>query len=256
MSRTKPELGELLRHHVAEAFDIHRAARREVAHALVDLRRARRVRAARHRFTRRMIDVRSADRAAVGHFEAAHFLGALGENRADDARNHVAGARDEHGIADADVVALDIVGVVQRRALDRHAADRDRFQHGVGIERSGAPDADHDVEKLRTRLARLELKGDRPTRIARDDAEPLLQREIVDLDDDAVDLVVELVALRLPRTAVLDDVFQRRGARRCWDSPGVRGPRGDAATPTACAPAARLRLRRADTRRTRAAAAR
>ena len=34
-----------------------------------------------------------------------------------------------------------------------------------------------DVEQLRARLARLELVGDRPARIARDDAEPLLRRE-------------------------------------------------------------------------------
>ena len=93
---------------------------------------------------------------------------------------------------------VDVVDVVQRRALHRDAADLHGLEHGVGIERSGAPDGDDDIEQLRARLARLELERDRPARIARHDAEPFLQREIVDLDDDAVDLVIELVAPLLP----------------------------------------------------------
>ena len=57
-------LRKLLRHHVAEPFDIHRAARREMPDALVDLRRAGGVGAARHRLARRMVHVGAADRAA------------------------------------------------------------------------------------------------------------------------------------------------------------------------------------------------
>ena len=42
-----------------------------------------------------------------------------------------------------------------------------------------------------------EFVRDRPARAARDEAEPLLQREVVDLVDDAVDVIAEARALSL-----------------------------------------------------------
>ena len=145
-----------------------------------------------------MVDVGPADRAAVGHPEAALLPVRSASTGPDHARDHVAGARDQHRVADANVVVLDVGGVVQRGALDGDAADLHGLEHRVGIERSGAADADDDVDELRARLARLELESDRPARVARDDAKPLLQCEIVDFYHDAVDLVVELVASLLP----------------------------------------------------------
>jgi hypothetical protein len=46
----------------------------------------------------------------------------------DDLRDHVAGALQDHPVADAHVLALDLVLVVQRRARDHDAADGDRLQ--------------------------------------------------------------------------------------------------------------------------------
>ena len=57
----------------------------------------------------------------------------------------------------------------------------------------------------RRRRRRRELPGDRPARLAADDAELPPERPLVDLDDDAVDLVVELLAALLPPVAALDD---------------------------------------------------
>ena len=55
-----------------------------------------------------------------------------------------------------------------------------------------------------------------PSADPRDAAESLLEREVVDLDDDAVDLVVELVAPLFPLSAKRDHVVDRRGPReRC-----------------------------------------
>ena len=62
------------------------------------------------------------------------------------------------------------------------------------------------VDRLddRHRLLGRELVRDRPSRRARDEAEPLLEREIVDLVNDAVDVVAERRALGLDRVVVGD----------------------------------------------------
>ena len=62
---------------------------------------------------------------------------------------------------------------------------RDRRQ------RAGAADLDADVLQHGHRLFRGELPGDRPARRAADEAEPALQREVVDLVDHAIDVVAE-----------------------------------------------------------------
>ena len=67
---------------------------------------------------------------------------------------------------------------------------------------------------LRRRLARAKLVRDRPARIFAGAAEPLLQREFVDLDDDAVDLVVERRRARAPtRSTNAITLVDRRRAR-------------------------------------------
>ena len=48
----------------------------------------------------------------------------------DHLRDHVAGALDDHGVADADVLARDLVGVVQGGVADGGAADEHRLQLG------------------------------------------------------------------------------------------------------------------------------
>ena len=114
-----------------------------------------------------------------------------------DVRDHVAGALEEHRVADADVLPLDLIHVVERRVAHRDAADRHGLELRDGREHAGASDGGKDVHDARRRLARLELPRDGPARRARDLTEPTLQREIVHLDHDAVDLVGERVALAL-----------------------------------------------------------
>ena len=62
--------------------------------------------------------------------------------RADDLRNHVAGALHDHEIAFADVLAVDVLLVVQRRGRHRHAADLHRLELCPRIERARPADAD------------------------------------------------------------------------------------------------------------------
>ena len=65
----------------------------------------------------------------------------------------------------------------------------------TGVSDAGAADLDFDVLEHGHGPLGRKLVRDRPARAARDEAEPLLPVEPVDLVDDAVDVVVELGAL-------------------------------------------------------------
>ncbi len=107
----------------------------------------------------------------------------------DDLRDDVAGALDDDGVADADILARDLVLVVQGGALHDDAADGDRLERRDRGQRALPADRDQDVAQHRLRLLGRKFVRERPARRAADHAEPLLQREIVDLVDDAVDVV-------------------------------------------------------------------
>ncbi len=92
---------------------------------------------------------------------------------------------------------------------DDDAADRDRLELGEGGERAGAADVDLDRLHNRHRPLGGKLVRDRPAGRARDESEPLLQRKIVDLVDDAVDVVAERGALSLDRVVVREHLGGR-----------------------------------------------
>src|SRR5690606_1119733 len=74
---------------------------------------------------------------------------------------------------------------------------------GVRGRPAGATHRHHDVEQLRVHLFGRVLVGDRPARRATGRAQFVVQRELVDLYDDAVDLVLDVVAVL---TVVRDEV--------------------------------------------------
>src|SRR5690242_7663506 len=193
-----------------EPLDVHRAARAEELEALLELSGAGEADAAVGRLAFFAVDLRAADRAALGHDEFALGAAALVFQNFDDVRDHVAGALDDGEIADADVLALGLVHVVERGAFDRDAADADGLEARDRRQRAGASDLGLDIEYARRRLARLEFVGDRPARRAGDLAETPLQLQVVHLYDDAVDLVRQLLALlfhaRVQREDLLDAV--------------------------------------------------
>ncbi len=118
-------------------------------------------------------------------------------------------------IADPDVLSPDLVEVVERGTGDGGARDLRRPQVGDRGQRPGPPDVRDDVLDDRLDLLRRELVGDRPARGSADDPEPLLLVEAVDLDDHAVGLVRELVALVAPCLREVD--------HRLDVEPGLRG---------------------------------
>ncbi len=128
----------------------------------------------------------------VGKLVRLGALRPLLQHDIDDLRDHVAGALDRHGVADADVRAaadriavvadaLDVVLVVQRRVLHHHAADGDRLELGDRRQRAGAADLDLDVAQHGRRALGREFVRGRPARAARDKTQPLLQVEAVEL---------------------------------------------------------------------------
>ena len=74
----------------------------------------------------------------------------------------------------------------------------------------GATDVDLDVDQTRADDLRRVLVGDGPARCPRRLAQLLLQRDVVDLDDDAVDLVLDVVSML---AVVADEVEDARGIR-------------------------------------------
>ena len=160
---------------------------------------------------------RAADRAdevsvpVARKHERLSAIGALLEQDLEHLRDDVAGALHGDGVADAHVLAGDLVFVVQRGVGDHDAADGDRMQFGHRGERTGAPDLDLDRLHAGGGALGREFVRHRPARTARNEAEPALQGEIVDLVDDAVDVVAEIGAAGLD-SAVMRQQFRRRVA--------------------------------------------
>ena len=165
--------------------------------------RLRRSRAGHDVFSHRQTTSSSSRWSALPH--ASHVVGIThgvrvgrpqAEHGRDDSRDDVAGLLDDDGVAFAQVLAGDVLGVVQRRHRDRRAGDEDRLEHGVGRVRARASDVHLDPQQPRVLLLRRELERGRPARKLGGGAEPLAQREVVDLDDDAVGVELELLPLR------------------------------------------------------------
>ena len=91
-------------------------------------------------------------------------------HHAQDLRDHVAGALQPHGVADADIEALDFVLVVQGGVANHDPAHRHRMEPGHGGQGAGATDLDVDAFQHRCRLLGGEFVGDGPARTAGDEA--------------------------------------------------------------------------------------
>ena len=114
-----------------------------------------------------------------------------------DLRDHIAGALDDDGVADADVLAGDLVGVVQGGVAHHHAAHGDGLQPRHGGDRAGAAHLQVDGLQHGAGLLGGELVGDGPARRARDKAQPPLPVQPVDLVDHAVDVIAHVRTARL-----------------------------------------------------------
>ena len=152
--------------------------------------------AARDRLVGETDDRRPALRASLGHRERRGAPRTLVHLDANDLGDHVAGPPHDHRVPDVHVLAPDFVLVVQRGIRDGDAADEDRLQPRDRRDRARAPDLDIDAEHFGGHLLGRKLVRDRPARLARHEPQPVLQRERIDLVDDAVDFEGKIRAPR------------------------------------------------------------
>ncbi len=96
---------------------------------------------------------------------------------------------------------MNVIEVVQGGVLDRDATDPHRRQLRIRVQAPSAANVDQDALEQRCRFLGRELPGDRPARLASNDAEVGLQTEIVDLHDHPVHLKIELVPATGPAFA-------------------------------------------------------
>src|SRR5438094_4342326 len=133
-----------------------------------------------------------ADGAALRALELALLPGATLAHRSEHLRDHLAGTRDFHPIALANVLRFDQVEVVERGGGDRDTPDFHGLEHGIRVECAGASDIDPDLLELGDLDLGRELAGDGPTRLAIPHRAQLdVQLERVDLHHDAVGAIVE-----------------------------------------------------------------
>ena len=183
---------------VAEALHVQGASGADVGEAFGDLCGARPlVRAAQVDVAFLLLDEGCpAGGALRGHHEGALGAVACILDGGDDLGDDVTGLAQDDEVANEDALASNLLRVVQGRARDVRARDQHGFHDAVGGDAARAAHLDADVEQARVDLFGRELVGGRPARRARGRAEGTLQVQVVDLDDDAVDLVDEAVAVR------------------------------------------------------------
>ena len=194
---------------LAEALDVHRATGPEMHDSGPSLCRAVRIDTPSVTFAFRPHERLLADRAHRREHPLGQAVGTHRQHRADDLGDHVAGLAHNDHVTGAHVLQTNLILVVQRGHPDRGATDEHRLEHGERCRLPRAADRHHDVPEQGGALLGRELVGDGPPRCLARDAElgPLV--EVVDLDDCAVDLVWQVVAVLLPMHAETQDVVER-----------------------------------------------
>ena len=148
--------------------------------------------------------MRAAHGALLRQHDGARTAHAFLRDHAHEFRDHVAGTTHDDRVADADVLARDLVHVVQRDVADGYAADEDGHDVRDRRERAGAADVEPDVLHHRRLFLRRKLVRDGPARRARDESEVALPVEAIDLVDDAVDVVRQRIAAGAEARVVLE----------------------------------------------------
>ena len=175
---------------VTQPFDVERAPAGKVQQRLLALCAAHEsAGAACHRLALLAIHMRRAHRAAHRHLEYLRVTRTAVGNDRDHLGNHVAGTPDDDGVANANVLAANLVLVMQRRVGHCHSADEHRSEPCHRRQRPGAADLDIDAEHLRDCFLRRKLVSNREARRARHVSELLLIGTRIDPVDNAVDFV-------------------------------------------------------------------
>ena len=140
----------------------------------------------------------AAARACRRHDELTQLLlaaDAVGDDRPHQLGNDVARFAHHDGVAHENAFALDLVRVVQRGAGHSGPGHVHRVEHGDRRDTARAADLNDDVAQTGVDLLGRILVGDAPARGAGRVAQARLQGQVVDLDDDAVERMLYVVAV-------------------------------------------------------------
>ena len=196
----QPLLDHTVNQLIAQPVNVHRTAATPVDEALGGLRGAVDGNAAICHLSFLPHDQRTAARAMRGHLpEGPRRMGKVlfaRKSRPHDLRDHVTGLVNHDRIADTHVLASDLVDVVQSRTGNRGTRNRHRVELRNRSEHACAPHLHANLAQDGGFFFRRELEGNGPARGARREPKGILRRKGINLHDDAVDVVVELVAMR------------------------------------------------------------
>ncbi len=211
---------------VAQTFDVEGVARNEMPESLDGLGRAdETARAAAYDVRRSglLVDLsdggRTAGRTGLGETIGFGTLGPRVEQNFDDLWDHVAGPLQPDRIADPHVLAADLVLIVQCRVDNHDATHRDRSELRDRRERARSADLDVDGEERGRGPFGRKLVCHGPARRPRHEAETGLVGQIVDLVDDAVDVIRQ----RGPQRFDLAIAYDQRLGGIADLTQGVRG---------------------------------
>ena len=137
----------------------------------------------------------AAVRAMRGHHEGSLRAITRLQHRAEHLGDYIARLAQKDHVTNQDALAFNLVRVVQRGHCHGRAGYLDRLHHREGSDATRASHIDLDVQKASAHHLGRVLEGDGPTRCARGLPELHLQIEAVDLDHDAIDLVLDVVAM-------------------------------------------------------------
>ena len=180
---------------IAEPFHIKRLTRHKMLEPFARLRLAcQTARAAQHDirvavFAQIAGCRRAAGRTFIWKGERLRSAWARLGHHAHNLRYHIASALYDHRVANTHILAGNLIGVVQGRIGNAHAANRDLLQFGNRRQCAGAPDLNVDILQYGGRLLRRKLMRDGPARRARHKPQPVLIVERVDLIDHAVNVI-------------------------------------------------------------------
>ena len=131
-------------------------------HGLFETSRARRVETAVGGFGFHTKNFRTTNRTSSWHSEGSLISGSQLGHGASDLRNDVSCTFDNHRISDADVLAKDLVFVVQGGAGDFNAVNANRLQYGYRSQGSSSANGNDDILQPCDPLRSGELTGDGP----------------------------------------------------------------------------------------------
>ena len=149
-------------------------------------RTGQRALAAQRHFSFQAHDGRTADGALPGSGNGQGFWWTGFEAHGDDLRNDIPGAPHHHPIADAHVLALQFVHVVEGRVADGDPAHEDRLQLGHWCQGAASSHREPYVAHDGICLLGCKLVGNGPAWCSRDGTEYTLLIEIIHLVDHAV----------------------------------------------------------------------